>query len=215
MTQDMQEQYDAVVVGGGAAGLAGALMLARCRRSVVVVDGVHQALLFRQLSDDVTLLRHTLPPTAKQDEQLQARGIRVVDGRVAELEVANDRLTGARLADGGTVPFTALVVATQMRSRTALLAGLGLAPVDHPFGVGDHLTGDPQGRTDAPGVWVAGNVTDLAAQVGAAASAGAAAGAAINGDLVMEETRVAVDAFRAGAPPRTGLSHGAVTAGAR
>jgi hypothetical protein len=39
-----------------------------------------------------------------------------------------------------------------------------------------------------PGVWVAGNVTDLAAQVGAAA----AAGAQINADLVAEETRQAV-----------------------
>jgi thioredoxin reductase len=32
------ELVDAVVIGGGAAGLSGALMLARSRRSVVVVD---------------------------------------------------------------------------------------------------------------------------------------------------------------------------------
>jgi hypothetical protein len=35
-------------------------------------------------------------------------------------------------------------------------------------------------------VWVAGNVTDLGAQVGGAAAAGALAGAAINMDLVAE-----------------------------
>jgi len=44
-------------------------------------------------------------------------------------------------------------------------------------------------------LWVAGNVTDLAPQVGAAAS-GAAAGAQINADLVAEDTRQAVAAHR-------------------
>lgn len=39
MTQDKKDQYDVVVIGGGAAGLGGALMLARSWRSVVVVDG--------------------------------------------------------------------------------------------------------------------------------------------------------------------------------
>ena len=50
----------------------------------------------------------------------------------------------------------------------------------------------PTGQTGVPGVWVAGNVTDLAAQVGGAAAAGALAGARINADLVAEETRQAV-----------------------
>jgi thioredoxin reductase len=60
---------------------------------------VHQALLFRQLSDDVIVFSHTMPPAGEEAEQLAARGIRVVDGEVASLEVADDRLVGVRLRE--------------------------------------------------------------------------------------------------------------------
>ena len=38
MTSQILDAYDVVVVGGGAAGLNGAMMLGRSRRSVLVVD---------------------------------------------------------------------------------------------------------------------------------------------------------------------------------
>ena len=315
MTDGLMGSYDVVVVGGGAAGLSGALMLARSRRSVVVVDAgeprnspaegvhgllghdgvppgvllergreevrrygghvvtglvvaasrdqddflvtlsdgrvvrarrllvttgltdalpgvpglaerwgrdvvhcpychgwevrdraiavlgsgpmsVHQALLFRQLSDEVTYVSHTVPPSDEQAEQLAARGVTLVDGEAAGVEVDDDRLTGLRLVDGTVVDVQAVVVSTRMVARTGFLADLGLEAVEHPGGVGQHIPADATFRTSAPGVWVAGNVTDLSAQVGASAAAGAGAGAQINADLVAEETGRAVEARR-------------------
>ena len=164
---------------------------------------VHQALLFRQWTADVTFFTHTMPaPTPEQVEQFAARGIRVVDGQVAAVEVVDDRLVGVRMDDGRLVGRDALVVATRMVARAGFLADLGLHAVEHASGVGEHVPADPTGRTAVPGVWVAGNVTDLTAQVGAAAAAGATAAAHINADLVAEETAVAVAALRAhSAPP--------------
>lgn len=315
MTETLQDAYDVVVIGGGAAGLNGALMLARSRRSVVVVDAgsprnapadgvhgllghdgirpgellargreevrhygghvvtgevesvarndqgfvvvlsdgrrtgarrllvatglvdelpdvpglrerwgrdvlhcpychgwevrdqaigvlstgpmsVHQALLLSQLSDDIVFFPHTASALADEEAaQLAARDIRIVTGPVAGIEITEDRIRGVRLADGTLEPRQAIAVAPRFAARAGFLAGIGLTMVEHPSGAGEHLPSD-MGATAVPGVWVAGNVTDLSAQVGAAAAAGALAGARINAELVMEETRAAMTAAR-------------------
>lgn len=67
--------------------------------------------------------------------------------------------------------------------------------------MGDHVIGvqvpaDATGATEVTGVWVAGNVADIRAQAITAASGGLAAAAAINADLIDEETRAAVTEYR-------------------
>ncbi|WP_214105421.1 NAD(P)/FAD-dependent oxidoreductase [Acrocarpospora catenulata] len=165
---------------------------------------VHQALMFRQLSADVIFFSHTAAPAGEQAEQLAARGIRVVDGEVAAVEIAQDRITGLRLRDGTVVGREVVAVASRLVARADFLAGLGLRAVEHASGTGEHVPCDATGRTEVPGVWVAGNATDLFAQVGAASAAGAAAGAHINADLVAEETREAVAAYREAMPAAAG-----------
>ncbi|MET8325614.1 NAD(P)/FAD-dependent oxidoreductase [Streptomyces sp. NPDC005181] len=163
----------------------------------VLADGpaaVHQALLFRQLSPDVTLFLHTADdPGEEQWEQLAARGISVVDGEVAALEVGDDdRLSAVRLSSGRRVPVRALVVAPRFEARSEVLAGLGPTAVEHPMGVGSYVESDASGFTGVAGVWVAGNVTELLGGVPAAAAAGVQAAAAINSDLVAADTDAAV-----------------------
>ncbi|WP_299533708.1 NAD(P)/FAD-dependent oxidoreductase [uncultured Streptomyces sp.] len=162
---------------------------------------VHQALLWRQWSDDVTLFLHTAPePSDEEYEQLAARGVAVVDGEATGLEVRDDRLTGVRLAGGTVVPREALVVQTRMDARSGVLESLGVVPVAMEMGgqvIGTYVEADPMGATGVPGVWVAGNVANLMEQVVGAAAAGLKAASAVNMDLVAEETRRAVEARRA------------------
>jgi thioredoxin reductase len=161
---------------------------------------VHQALMFRQLTADLVLFVHTAPAlTPEQAEQLTARGIGIVTGTVERLETAGGRLTGVRLHDGRVIARTALVVGPRMVARSGVLTSLGLHPVPHPAGaaVGEFIESDQTGLTAVPGVWVAGNVADLQAQVITAAAQGLAAAAAINADLIAEETQRAVDGARA------------------
>lgn len=155
----------------------------------------HSAQLFRQLTPDVTLFQHTAPDLpADAAERLTARGITVVPGKVVGLRVEDDALTGVTLADGTTVPLRALVVAPRLTPNVP--AAFGLTTTEQRFGdvvIGEYVPTDPTGATDVPGIWAAGNVTNLMAQVGGAAAAGTMAGAAINGDLIEEEIRRAVE----------------------
>jgi len=169
----------------------------RGRRIGVLGTGpmsAHQALLFRQLSDDVTVFLHSgSEPEAEAAEQLDALGVQVVRGPVQRLAVDGDRLSGVVLADGRTFPVDAVVVAPRFVSRDDLWSQLGGTPTEHPMG-GTFIGSGLQGRTEVPGVWVAGNAGDLSAMVGMSAAEGVLAGAAINMDLVAEDARAAVAA---------------------
>jgi thioredoxin reductase/SAM-dependent methyltransferase len=162
--------------------------------------GVHQAYLWRQWSPHVLLLLHgTAAPGAEEAERLAARAISVVDGEVVGLEIVDDTLTGVRLASGEVVALDAVVVTPRLTARAGVPESLGLKPVDVEIGghiVGSQVPADSTGATAVPGVWVAGNVADIRAQVITAAAAGLTAAAAINADLVAEDTRTAVDAYR-------------------
>ena len=105
--------YDVVVVGGGAAGLSGALMLGRSRRSVMVIDageprnapasGVH-GFLTRDGTDPAALLR-------VGREEVRGYGARVIDGRVAAAESVDGGFI-VTLEDGGRVGARRLLVTT-------------------------------------------------------------------------------------------------------
>ncbi|GAA3591240.1 hypothetical protein [Kribbella ginsengisoli] len=113
--------------------------------------GIHQAQLFRQLSDDVTLFLHTAPvPTDEQWEELTARQIPVVRGMVEQVEVADGRLTGVRLASGEVVPRDVLAVQPTLRAKASFLTEQGLAVTAQEVAglvYGDALVVDAKGQT--------------------------------------------------------------------
>ncbi|TEA01288.1 NAD(P)/FAD-dependent oxidoreductase [Mycobacteroides salmoniphilum] len=165
-------------------------------RTIVVLGtgplAVHHALIFRQLSDNVTLLRHNDFPLSPDDAaQLVRRDIGVVDGPVTRLQITKDALTGVELETGATVPCDALVVATVVSARIDMLAPSRLTAQE--MRLGDHLLGTylpvTRGATAVPGIYAAGNVTDIKAQVITAAAAGTEVAAIINADLAVADAQ--------------------------
>ncbi|GAA0915157.1 NAD(P)/FAD-dependent oxidoreductase [Streptomyces thermoalcalitolerans] len=162
---------------------------------------VHQALMVTQWSKDVTFFLHEVAEAELSGDDLRrlaAAGVRAVPGRVAELLVEGDRLTGVRLAggtssEGGTDhPLEVLFVAPRAVPRTGLLRRLGAELRETPFGA--YPVTDERGLTTVPGLWVAGNAGGFAERVINAASRGYRAGAAINGELLFADLDAAVAA---------------------
>ena len=141
----------------------------------------------------------TLPPTPADEDRdrLAGRGIRLVAGEVAGLDVHGDALHGVRLASGEAVARQALVVSPRFVANAGLLARLGLEPVDWSSATRCSASTcrviRRAERRLYPGVYVAGNITDPMAQVIGAANAGLRAGATINADLAMAEAAAAMD----------------------
>lgn len=155
---------------------------------------LHQALLLRQWSPDVVFFPNRTAPTADERDRLTARGIRIVEGEVARLVVAQDRLSGVELADGRVVPRVAVFVAPRFVPQGELLTGLGCQ-----VGENGWVAVDATGRTSVTGVWAAGNVVDPRAQVITSAGAGSAAAIAINSQLLDDDVEQAVTDYRAAA----------------
>ena len=153
---------------------------------------VGPAMLFRQLTDDLIYFTHGTDLDEGTRARFAARGIRIIDTPVAE--VVNDvdgGLAGVRLVDGQVVARRVLATVPPTQVRSQGLEGLRLPVQDLPNMSRAFISGTA-GITDAPGVWVAGNATDPAAQVGASAAAGALAGIDINKALAIADTDAAL-----------------------
>lgn len=143
---------------------------------------VHQALIVWQWSKDLTFFTHTRQISADDRAKLTGLGIRIVDGKVSELAVENDRLTGVRLVDGELVERDVVFVGPKFVPHDRLLAQLGCARDED-----GSITVDAQGRTTVDGVWAAGNVVDPMAQLVVAAGDAYRMASALNFDLVLED----------------------------
>ena len=149
------------------------------------LGSVDHAHLLRQWSHDVVFFAHTYPVTATEREVLDARGIQVIDGQIAELSIVNDRLDAVLLTDGRSIPRSALFIRPALQACDSSL----IRSLDFEVDESGFAKVDATGRTTVSGVWAAGNASNPRAQVITAAGEGSAAAIDINNDLVEEDVR--------------------------
>jgi thioredoxin reductase len=119
-------EYDVAVVGGGAAGLSAALVLARARRAVVVIDaGAPRNAPAAHMQG--FLSRDGVPPAellATGREEVAGYGGHLVSGTVTEVSPRDDGGFEISLADGQAMSARRVLVTTGLRDELPDLPGV-------------------------------------------------------------------------------------------
>ncbi|WP_419999577.1 NAD(P)/FAD-dependent oxidoreductase [Streptomyces boninensis] len=120
-----QDSYDAVIIGGGAAGLSTALVLGRARRKVAVIDaGEPRNAPAAHMQG--FLSRDGMSPAALLEvgrAEVAGYGVDLVAGKADEVAGADDGFT-VRLAGGPVLHARHVVMATGLRDELPEIPGL-------------------------------------------------------------------------------------------
>jgi thioredoxin reductase len=139
------------------------------------------ALLLRGWSDDVVLC--TDGPngiTAEEREELEAGGVRIREERIVRLDSKRRRLTEIVFENGAPEAREALFIRPRRTQPSEIAERLGLELNDDQL-----ILTDASGRTEVPGVYVAGDASAEVRSVAIAVGSGSRVGTAMAADLIV------------------------------
>ena len=148
---------------------------------------VHMATLLTGWSDDVVLLTGGPAELSAQDRRrLDGAGILVDERVVTGLDIADGDLRAVVFDDGSRCPRRGLLVAAELRQRSAIAAQLGVELVAAGPVSPEAVAVDAMYRTSVPGVFAAGDVCTQMPQVASAIATGSAAAASVMASIMEE-----------------------------
>jgi thioredoxin reductase len=152
-------------------------------------EGMQFATLVRGWSRDLAIA--TQGPNAFTPEEaarLKALGIPVHESPIARLETENGAVSAVRLEDGTLLPCRAFLLRPKQSQRVGFPAALGATLTEQ----GVWKTVDVFGQTEVPGLYAAGDASQVLPAVALAVSTGVLAGTGINGALAIEDADAVV-----------------------
>jgi thioredoxin reductase len=138
------------------------------------------ARLLRGWTDDLTIVTNGPEDLdAEQERTLAAEGIRVRRAPVVRVRQKRGVVEAVELEGGDEIPCAVLYVQPPQRMGSPLAERLGA----HVTAAG-RIDADADGRTNVPGLFVAGDILNKAQEIATAVAGGMWAGIAANHDLV-------------------------------
>ena len=150
-------------------------------------EAVHSTLMLRGWTDDVVALTDGRSDLSPEDERtLRSAGVVIDDRRIVELIGEDGRLTEIAFADGTRMARDGLLVEAPLRQRSPLAEQLGAACTPGPLAA-DAIGVDEINRTEAGGVFAAGDVCTKQPHLAGAVAAGSQAAMIIVQSLLADE----------------------------
>jgi thioredoxin reductase (NADPH) len=138
----MVRTFDVAVIGGGPAGLAGAIWLARFLHSVVLIDSGDPRNWETRSVNGFLGLQHIRPPELRAlgRDECRAYGVELIDDIVVAALKLNDDEFALQLKDGESVRARRVLLAIGIRDIWPEVPGL-----EHTFGHNAHVCPDCDG----------------------------------------------------------------------
>lgn len=150
-------------------------------------EAMHSALMLRGWSDDVVLLTDGRTDLSPVDiKVLQSADVAIDDRRVVELHGEDGQLSSIAFADGDRLARDGLLVEAPLRQRSPLAEQLGAKCTPGPLAA-DAVSVDQIHRTEASGVFAAGDLCSEQPSVADAIAAGSKAAMIIVQSLLADE----------------------------
>ncbi|WP_423917977.1 NAD(P)/FAD-dependent oxidoreductase [Frigoribacterium sp. 2-23] len=155
--------------------------------SIATVPGAtHAAILLPQWGAQVTYVTNGFELSGDERATLTSRGVTIVDDRATRVEQIGDG-TRVTLENGEPLDSDWVHAASAVEPNDHLVHQFGLETAANPMVGVDFVVVDGDGATSVPGLFVAGNASDMGSQVILAAAAGyRSAMAAIRGKIMSD-----------------------------
>ena len=150
----------------------------------LVPFATHQANLIPDWGPTTFLTNGVVALTAEERAAFARRGVVIEDEPVVEVINTGEGLAGVRLRGGRMIALDALFTGVPTRLASPLAEQLGCALDDTP--IGPTIRVDQRNGTTVPGVFAAGDATNMMKNLPIAVSGGYMAGAAAHASLIFD-----------------------------